>query len=76
MVFNIIPIPPLDGSRVLGLFLSNNAYFKLQQFERYSFLLIILLSFLGFFDKTITAGVGVVLSGMIKLCNMLAQLFI
>ena len=58
MVFNIIPIPPLDGSRILGLFLSNEAYFKLQQYERYSFMLIILLSVSGVFSRFIGTGVG------------------
>ncbi len=27
-LFNLIPIPPLDGSKILGGFLSDNAYFK------------------------------------------------
>ncbi|MCH5211981.1 MAG: site-2 protease family protein [Oscillospiraceae bacterium] len=58
MVFNLIPIPPLDGSRVLGLFLSNSAYFKLQQYERYSFILIIVLSLSGVFSRFIGTGVG------------------
>ncbi len=28
MLFNLIPFPPLDGSKVLGIFLSDEAYFK------------------------------------------------
>ncbi len=65
MVFNFIPIPPLDGSRILGLFLSNRAYFKLQQYERYSFIAIILLSASGAFDKIIGTGVEVVFEYML-----------
>lgn len=40
MLFNLIPIPPLDGSKILRLFLPNSAY---QQLEQYGFLLIIVL---------------------------------
>ncbi len=32
--FNLIPFPPLDGSKILGAFLSDEAYYKFQQFER------------------------------------------
>lgn len=32
MIFNLLPIPPLDGSKILGLFLSEEAYLTFQQF--------------------------------------------
>ena len=35
MFFNLIPIPPLDGSRVLPLFLSDRAMHAYAKFERY-----------------------------------------
>lgn len=35
--FNLIPIPPLDGSRVLPLFLSDSAMRTYEQAERYGF---------------------------------------
>lgn len=73
MVFNLIPIPPLDGSRVLGLFLSTSAYFKLQRFERYSMILIIVLSFLNVFSVVIGTGVNFVLDGIINVCNLIVQ---
>lgn len=76
MVFNLIPIPPLDGSRILGLFLSSRSYFKLQQLERYSFMIIVVLSLTGVFDRIIGTGVGVVLSALINLCNMIVQLVV
>jgi Zn-dependent protease len=44
MVFNLIPIPPLDGSKVLMEFLPYKARYKMYTIERYSgFILIILL---------------------------------
>lgn len=34
-LLNLIPIPPLDGSKVLGIFLSDEAYFRYTAQERY-----------------------------------------
>ena len=74
MVFNFIPIPPLDGSRILGIFLSNRAYFKVQEYERYSFIILIILSAIGAFDRLIGTGVSaifnVILSGLQSLVMM------
>lgn len=42
-VLNIIPIPPLDGSKVLFSFLPNDVYFKLMRYEQYGFIILILL---------------------------------
>jgi Zn-dependent protease len=42
-VFNLFPIPPLDGSRVVGAFLPRNAYAKWIQVDRYGFLIVIVL---------------------------------
>lgn len=41
MFFNLIPIPPLDGSRVLPLFLSDRALEAYHGVERYGFLIIL-----------------------------------
>ena len=46
MFFNLIPIPPLDGSRVLPLFLSDAALAKYHQFERYGIMVFFALMFL------------------------------
>ena len=34
MVFNMIPVPPFDGSRVMLAFLPANTYFKIMRYER------------------------------------------
>ncbi|MBQ8276574.1 MAG: site-2 protease family protein [Clostridia bacterium] len=46
-VFNMIPVPPLDGSRFCYVFLPTKVYFGLMQYERYISLAIMLLLFLG-----------------------------
>jgi Zn-dependent protease len=46
MIFNLIPIPPLDGSKILSLFISESAYLMLQQFG--IFLLLMLILFINF----------------------------
>lgn len=35
MVFNLIPIPPFDGSRIAFIFLPTDLYFKVMKYERY-----------------------------------------
>jgi Zn-dependent protease len=40
LFFNLIPLPPLDGSRVLPLFLSDRAMRTYVQWERYGFLIL------------------------------------
>ena len=52
-VFNLIPIPPLDGSKVLFSLIPETLYFKLMRYERYGFLLIILILNTSFFSATI-----------------------
>ena len=42
-IFNIIPVPPLDGSKVLFSLMSDEAYFKLMRYERYGMLILLVL---------------------------------
>ena len=41
-IFNVIPIPPLDGSKVLYSFVSDRAYTKLMYYERYGMIVLML----------------------------------
>lgn len=52
-IFNLIPIPPLDGSKILYSFLPNRIIYKIQPYERYIQLVLILLLLLGALDGII-----------------------
>ena len=49
-VFNLIPIPPLDGSRVLELLIPDKYYYKFAQYERYIVIIIFGLIIFGVLD--------------------------
>ncbi len=46
-VFNLIPIPPLDGSKILAAFLPDDWVQKLFSLERYGFVLVLVFLYLG-----------------------------
>lgn len=46
-VFNLIPIPPLDGSRLLTALLPDRLYYKIMSWERYVVPVLMLLLFTG-----------------------------
>ena len=50
-VFNLIPIPPLDGSRILQLLIPSKYYFKFAQYERYIILVVFALFIFGVLDR-------------------------
>lgn len=50
-VFNFIPIPPLDGSKILSAVLPPRTYFKLMQYERYGFIILLLAINLPIFSR-------------------------
>ncbi len=52
-VFNLIPIPPLDGSKVLFSILPNSLYNMLMRYERYGMVLLIFLVLSRFFGDYI-----------------------
>ena len=66
-LFNLIPIPPLDGSKVLGAFLPDRAYFTLMRYERYGMLVLLALSFLGVGDGFISRTILGVYGAMFNL---------
>ena len=54
-VFNVFPIPPLDGSKVLFALLSDRAYDRLMRYERYGMGLLMVLLVTGAIDRPLGA---------------------
>lgn len=49
-IFNLMPFPPFDGSRIFNYFLSDRLYFKIMQYEQYIFMAVFVLLMIGVFD--------------------------
>lgn len=63
-VFNFIPVPPLDGSRILYSFLPTKLYFGVMKYERYISLALMLLLFLGVLDEPLRTATSFLSEGM------------
>ncbi len=54
-LLNLIPLPPLDGSRVLAAFLPSKLYYYYMRLEPYGFFILLGMMFLGVFGMIISA---------------------
>ena len=61
-VFNILPIPPLDGSRVISALLPNRLAYQYNQLEQYGLYILLGLMFLGGFNYLVRPWVELILS--------------
>ena len=73
-VFNLIPIPPLDGSKVLFSLASNRTYYKLMRYERYGMILIAAVLLLGFLDSALQTAINFILNGFWGIADFAFQL--
>lgn len=64
-IFNLIPIPPLDGSRVLMGLLPAQLSEQYAQLERYGFIILFVFIWLGVFDRVLWPLVGLVIRLMV-----------
>ncbi|MBQ1996407.1 MAG: site-2 protease family protein [Clostridia bacterium] len=74
-VFNLIPIPPLDGSRILSAVLPDKYYFKLMQYERYIILLIFVLIFTNVLDGPMSLVSGLIYNGLMTVVRAIYGIF-
>ena len=52
-VFNLIPVPPLDGSRIFLVLLPTDTYFKIMRYERYIYIALLVALAFGLLDGPI-----------------------
>lgn len=68
-VFNLIPIPPLDGSRILGVLIPNKIYYKIMRYERYIIIAVFLLIWFGWLSTPLNWLTDKVLYGILWLAS-------
>lgn len=66
-LFNLLPFPPLDGSKVAAVLLPDRIYVQLMRYERYGILLLLLLSWLGWTGGLINGAITGVYSALLNL---------
>ena len=63
-LFNLVPIPPLDGSKILFSFLPERAYYTLMRYERFGMLLLLVIVWLDLGGSYLSNAIGVVYQRM------------
>ena len=66
-IFNLIPIPPFDGSRIFNYFLPDKFYFKIMEYEQYIMIGLLVVLFTGILDLPISLLSGLVYNAVDKL---------
>ena len=57
-LFNLVPIPPLDGSKILFSFLPERAYYTLMRYERFGMLLLLVIVWLDLGGSYLSNAIG------------------
>lgn len=70
-VFNMIPIPPLDGSRVLNIFLPDRIYFGMMRYEQYIQIILMIALWSGILTTPLMWVMDKVTGAMIFLIELL-----
>lgn len=65
-VFNLLPIPPLDGSRILFYFLPTKYYFKIMQYEQYIMIAVFVVLITGVLDVPL----GILASAILRVLDL------
>lgn len=69
-VFNLLPIPPLDGSKIFGAILPSRYYFAVMRYERY---IIAVVFFLIMFTNILSTPLGWMADRMLGLLDFLTR---
>ena len=69
-IFNLIPVPPLDGSRIMFIFLPADKYFAVMKYEQYIMMGLIALLYFGVLDGPLSFITGSISNGMMSLVHL------
>ncbi len=75
-IFNLLPIPPLDGSRILTLLIPGKYYYKVMQNERYIMIAVLVLIFTGVLTKPLQYLSGLVYALLSLAASGIVGLFV
>lgn len=74
-VFNLLPIPPLDGSRILQLLIPAKYYYKFLEYERYVVILVFVLIATGILSGPLSAISYFIINIFVKIASLPFGLF-
>ncbi len=67
--FNLLPIPPLDGSKALFSLLRDEDYYKLMRYERYGGIIMLVLVATGVLGRPLNYAINMVYSWLVPLAQ-------
>ncbi len=74
-VFNLLPIPPLDGSRILQLIIPSKYYYKFLQYERYVVIVVFILIFTGVLSTPLSYLSSLIITLFSRISSLPFRLF-
>ena len=74
-VFNLLPIPPLDGSRIISAFLSDRAMNAYYRYQNIIIMVLFLLLFSGVLDRPLGIAQNAALEGVLWIADLPFKLF-
>ena len=74
-IFNLMPFPPFDGSRIFNYFMSDKLYFKIMEHEQTIFMVVFVLLMFGVLDAPLNFLVNFAFSMLNKLTFFIDIIF-
>ena len=74
-VFNLVPVPPLDGSRLLFAILPDRYYYKMQQYEQILSIVILVLIITGVLSRPLSFVSNYIFTGFNSLLSLIFSPF-
>ena len=73
-IFNMLPFPPFDGSRIFYAFLPNKIYFGIMKYERIIMIVLLILFAFGFLSGPLAWLLNSIINGLFSITRMPASI--